>query len=144
MSVNTLSTSLTPHIILIIQHSTPQQIHFPEYLGKKTQSVNEIWPVNVILQKNKIIKIFCKNCNLRSGYFPGYSVNFVLCFMLRHLMTWWHLDIRKVFLIISKTERVFKVKWKAFFLVSKWLSFRHTKQTSKNVADTTFKYHLQN
>ena len=28
---------------------------------------------------------------------------------------------------------------KTFFLVSQVLSFRHTKQTSKNVADTTFK-----
>ena len=31
------------------------------------------------------------------------------------------------------------MKWKTFFLVSKVLAFRHTKQTNKNVADTTFK-----
>ena len=30
-------------------------------------------------------------------------------------------------------------KKKTFFLVSQGLSFRHAKQTSKNVADTTFK-----
>ena len=36
-------------------------------------------------------------------------------------------------------RRAFKVKSKAFFLVLQVLSFIHTKQTSKNVADTTFK-----
>ena len=34
-------------------------------------------------------------------------------------------------------KRAFEVK-QTFFLVSQVLSFRHTKQTSKNVADTTF------
>ena len=33
-----------------------QEIHFTKYLGKQTQSVNEIWLVYVILQKKKIIK----------------------------------------------------------------------------------------
>ena len=42
-------------------------------------------------------------------------------------------------LIISKTKIAFKVKWKNFFLVSQVFSFRHTKQDSKNVVDTTFK-----
>ena len=41
-------------------------------------------------------------------------------------------------LIISRTKRAFEVKEKTLFLVSRVLSFRHTKQTSKNVADTTF------
>ena len=36
-------------------------------------------------------------------------------------------------------KRAFKVKEKTFFLVSQVLSFRHKKQTSKNVAETTFK-----
>ena len=36
-------------------------------------------------------------------------------------------------------ERAFEVKQKTFFLVSKVLSLRHTKQTSKNLAKTTFK-----
>ena len=36
-------------------------------------------------------------------------------------------------------KRVFKVK-KNFSLVSQVLSFRHTSQTSKNVADTTFNF----
>ena len=43
-------------------------------------------------------------------------------------------------LIISRTKRAFEVKQKTFFLVSKMLSFRYTKQSSKNVADTTFKW----
>ena len=30
-----------------------QEIHFTEYLGKQAQSVNEIWPVHVMLQKKK-------------------------------------------------------------------------------------------
>ena len=40
-------------------------------------------------------------------------------------------------LIISRTERAFEMKQKTFFLVSQVLRF--TKQTRKNVADTTFK-----
>ena len=57
-------------------------------------------------------------------YFTSYSVKWVSCFMLRHyLMTLWHLNIR------IQNE---------FFLINKVLSLRLTKQTSKNVADTTF------
>ena len=33
-------------------------------------------------------------------------------------------------------KRAFKVKQKTFFLVSQLLSFRHTKETSKNVAES--------
>ena len=36
-------------------------------------------------------------------------------------------------------KRAFKMEQKNFFLVSKELPFRSTKQTGKNVADTTFK-----
>ena len=36
-------------------------------------------------------------------------------------------------------KRAFKVKLKTFFLVPIVISFRHTKQTSKNVAVATFK-----
>ena len=39
-------------------------------------------------------------------------------------------------------KRAFEVKEKTFSLVSQVLSFRHIKQTSKNVADTTFNYEL--
>ena len=46
-------------------------------------------------------------------------------------------------LIISRTKKAFEVKEKTLFLVSQVLSFGHTKQTSKNVADTTFKLLLQ-
>ena len=42
-------------------------------------------------------------------------------------------------LIISGTKRAFKVKLKTFSLASQVLCFRHMKQTSINVADTTFK-----
>ena len=42
-------------------------------------------------------------------------------------------------MIIPKTKRAFEVKQKTIFLVSQVLSFRHKKQTSKKVADTTFK-----
>ena len=35
-------------------------------------------------------------------------------------------------------KRAFEVKQKTFFLVSQVPSFKHTKQTSKNVADTAF------
>ena len=42
-------------------------------------------------------------------------------------------------MIISRMKRTFEVKQKTFFLVSQVLSFRYTKQTSKNVVDTTFK-----
>ena len=36
--------------------SVKQEIHFTEYLGKQTKSVNDIWPVYVILQKKKILQ----------------------------------------------------------------------------------------
>ena len=39
-----------------------------------------------------------------------------------------------------KNEKGFWSEIKTFFLASQILSFRHTKQTSKNVSDTTFKY----
>ena len=42
-------------------------------------------------------------------------------------------------MIFSRTKRTFEVKWNTFFLVSQVLSFRLEKQTSENVADTTFK-----
>ena len=42
-----------------------------------------------------------------------------------------------------KNEKSFRSEIKAFFLVSNFLSFRDTKQTSKNVADTTFNSCLQ-
>ena len=43
-------------------------------------------------------------------------------------------------LIFSRTKRAFEVKQKTLFLVSQVLSFRIKKQSSKNLADTTFKY----
>ena len=42
-------------------------------------------------------------------------------------------------LIISRTKRAFELKQKTFFLISKALSFSRTKETSKNLTDTTFK-----
>ena len=62
-------------------------------------------------------------------------------FRVSCLGIWWRHDIW-----ISKTLKVDYLKneksfWgEAFFLVSQVLSFRHTKQTSKNVAGTTFNF----
>ena len=61
-------------------------------------------------------------------YFPSYSIICVSCFM----GIWWCHDIW-----ISKILKVdYLTNEKS--LVSQVLSYRHTKQTSKNVADTTF------
>ena len=65
-------------------------------------------------------------------YFSSYSVKCVSCFMLRHLITWWHLNIWKV------NKRALEVKQKTFLLSSRVLYFRLIKQTSQNLADTTF------
>ena len=46
-------------------------------------------------------------------------------------------------LIFSRTKTAFEVKQKTFFLVSQLL-FRILKQTSQNVADTTFKEDVVN
>ena len=59
--------------------------------------------------------------------------------MIRHLMASWHLNIYKL-KFDKEREELLKGNKKFFFLVSQVLSLRHTKQTSKNVADTTFKY----
>ena len=39
-----------------------------------------------------------------------------------------------------KNKKNFRSEVKIFFFVSQMLSFRHTKQTTKNAADTTFKH----
>ena len=58
--------------------------------------------------------------------------------MLRHLMTSWRLNIWKLKIWLSQ-ERKELSKWnkKHSYLFHNY-SFRHTKLTSKNVADTTF------
>ena len=43
---------------------------------------------------------------------------------------------------MSRMKRIFEKKQKTFFLVSKVLSFRYAKQTSKNVEGITFKTFL--
>ena len=66
--------------------------------------------------------------------------NYVFCFSYSGI--WRCHDIwisEKLKVDISRTKRAFEVKWKTFFLVSKVLSIRHTKQISKNVADTTLR-----
>ena len=70
-----------------------------------------------------------------------------MCFVFHALefddiMTFEHLKSKN--LIISRMKSAFEVKEKAFFLVSQAFSFRHTKQTNKNVADTTFKAIIRN
>ena len=47
--------------------------------------------------------------------------------------------LKSEYLIISRTNRAFEVT-NIFPLVSQVLSFKHTKQTSKSVAATTFKH----
>ena len=67
-------------------------------------------------------------------YFPIHSVKYVSC-----LGIWWRNDIgipEKLTFDYLKNKKSFRSKI-TFFLVSKMLSFRHTKQTSKNVAYTT-------
>ena len=60
-------------------------------------------------------------------YFPSYSIKCVSCFMLKHLMMPWHLNIWKFKIWLSQEWQEL-LKWnKIFFLVSKVLSFRHTK-----------------
>ena len=55
-------------------------------------------------------------------------------------MTSWHLNIWKVKLWLSpERKKLLKQNKKALFLVANVLSFRHTKQTSKNAVNTTFK-----
>ena len=53
----------------------------------------------------------------------------------------WNLNIWKVQTWLSQEQKeLLKQNEKTFFLAFKVLSFGHTKQTSKNVADTTFKH----
>ena len=62
-------------------------------------------------------------------------------FYVSCLGIWWCHDIwisEKLKSAYLKNEKSFQSELKLFFLVSKVLSFRHTKQTSKNAADTTF------
>ena len=62
--------------------------------------------------------------------------------MLGYLMTSWHLNICKVVKNdYLKNEKSFSNWNKTFFLVLEVLSFRITKQISKNVAGTTFNGH---
>ena len=56
---------------------------------------------------------------------------------------WWRHDIwipKMLKFDYLKNEKRFWREMKAFLLVLQVLSLRHTKQTSKNVADTTFKH----
>ena len=55
---------------------------------------------------------------------------------------WWRHDIRipeKLKFDYLEKEKSFQSEIKTFFLVFKMLFFRHAKQTSKNIAETTFK-----
>ena len=63
-----------------------------------------------------------------------FSIICISCFILRHLMTSWHIWKVKIWLSQELLKRN-----NFFFLVSLVLFFRHTKQTCKNAADTTFK-----
>ena len=65
----------------------------------------------------------------------------VSCFMLRHLMTSWHLNIWKFKIWLSQEQKEL-LKWnkKHFSLFHKCSFLDIKKQTSKNLADTTFKH----
>ena len=63
----------------------------------------------------------------------------VSCFMLRRLMASWQLNIWKVKIWLSQQQKEFSKLNKNIFLLLKALYFRHTKETSKNVAETAFK-----
>ena len=67
--------------------------------------------------------------------FPSCSVKYALCFIIRYLMTSWHVNIWKVKIWLSQEQKELS-KWKRkVFLFSKVLSSKHTKQTSKNVVE---------
>ena len=62
-----------------------------------------------------------------------------MCFMFHTYDIWWHHDIwisEKLKLDYLKNEKSSQCKTKNIFLVSKVHPFRHTKQTSENVANT--------
>ena len=62
-------------------------------------------------------------------------------FRVSCLGIWWRHDIwisENLKFDYLKNEKSFRSEIKTFLLVSQVLSFRHKKQTSKNVADTTF------
>ena len=60
--------------------------------------------------------------------------------MVRDLMVSWHLNIWKVKIWLSQ-QRKELLKWnKKLFPLFLKCSFRNTKQTSKNVANTTFQH----
>ena len=59
------------------------------------------------------------------------------CFILGHLMISWYMNTWKVKIWLSHEQKELLKLTKNIFLVSQVLSFTDTKQTSKNVADTT-------
>ena len=76
------------------------------------------------------------------GYFPSYSIICVSRFMPRHLMTSWHLNVCKIKIWLSQ-ERKELSKWnKNYFSLFYRCSLLDIQNTSKKVADTTFKSQL--
>ena len=64
----------------------------------------------------------------------------VSCFMLKHFMTSWHLNIWKVKIWLSQKRKELS-KWnKKHFSLFQKCSLLDKKQTGKNVADLTFKW----
>ena len=92
--------------------------------------------------KNYFIKLFCinwPNFITRLRFLPKLFNNM---FRASCLGIWWRHDIWISKMLKSdylKNAKSFRREIKSIFLVSPLLFFRHTKQTSKNVADTTFK-----
>ena len=87
----------------------------------------------VLLRENHKINAICFP-SFHNGCNPACKV------WRRIWMGEWHLNTLKLKFDYLKNEKSFQRAFqKRFFLVPQVLSFRHTKQTSKNVADTTFK-----
>ena len=83
---------------------------------------------------HKLAKFHCQ------AVFASQVIN-KMCFVFHaqafdDIMTFEYLKLKFDYV---KNEKSFQSEIKTFFLVSQVLSFTHTKQTSKNVADTTFK-----
>ena len=85
---------------------------------------------------HKLVKFHCQNV-----YFPIYSIIRVSGFILRHVIMSWDIwKSQKLKFAHLKNEKSFPSEIKNICLVSQALSFRHTKQRSKNIGDTTFNY----
>ena len=73
----------------------------------------------------------------------SYSVKYISCFMLRHFMTPWHLNIWKVKIWLSQEQKEL-LKWKSqtFYLVSQVFSFTSFQKCSRSPRFTSVLVYL--